>query len=205
MAIPENRMSTTPVIADYLATDGRSRVFQTIDYEDGPIGLNDVSGGMKYQPWTLSWESLTGNFIATPENTGSPSVVLNAANVVQCSFCFDQNAHINLAYQLNTGEAYLYWYDTLAANWATDLLAAGTNFPMLSLDDKRRTQSQNNDMLLWYTRQQPDTTWNLYKREQRERFQIEQLMATDVWPYCVRAGMHKELRGMVALQDLLPV
>ena len=205
MAIPEDRMSTTPVIDDYLATDGRVRVFQTLDYEDGPIGLNDASGGMKYQPWALSWDNLTGNFTVTPELTGSPSVVLNAANVVQCSFCFDQNAHVNISYQLSNGEAYLYWYDTLLANWATDLLAAGTNFPMLSLDDKRRTQVQANDMLLWYTRQQPDLTWNLYKREQRERFETEQLMATDVWPYVVRAGMHKGLRGMVALQDLLPV
>lgn len=204
MAIPQNRMSTQPVLDDYLEPDDRARPFMSVDYEDGPIALNDPSAGLSYQPWTMSYNSLTGDFTVTPETTGSPSVVYNTPNVIQLSFCFDNNGHVNISYQKDDDTAYLYWYDTLAAGWVTSLLAAGTNFPVLSLDDKRTTQTQANDMLLWYTRQQPDLSWNLYKREQRERFETEQLMATGVYPYTIKAGMHKGLRGMVALQDLLP-
>jgi len=201
MAIPEDRMSTIPVIVpfkDWLSPDHLGHEWKE-DYEGGPIALNDPSAGLDYQVWHLTWNQTTGDFTVTPQTVGSPVVVITVANVTQCSLCFDQNGHVNIAYTAG-GTAYLYWYDTDAAGHVTTPLAAGTTNPMLSLDDKRTTQTDASDILLWYTRQQPDTTWNLYKREQRERFLTEDLMATDVYPYVYKAGMNFGLRGQIALR-----
>jgi hypothetical protein len=126
--------------------------------------------------------------------------VHNATNVTQCSLAFDQNGHINVAYTAN-GIPYLHWYDTDAADWVTDVLAAGTTSPTLCLDDKREMQTNANDVILWYTVQQGDTTWNLYRRLQRERYQTAKLMSTDVHPFIFKLGMHRKWRVQIALSD----
>lgn len=201
MAIAEDRMSTVVVEDTWLSPDDRAHAW-TEDFEAGPVALSDTSQGLYFQPWRLHWDPPTGNLIVTPENVGAPVIIITVPNVTQCSLAFDQNGRATIAYTA-AGQAYLYWYDTDAAGFVTTLLAAGTTNPMLSLDDKRSTQTNANDILLWYTRQQPDNSWNLYKREQRERFLIEDLMKEGVFPYCYKAGMHKGLRGQIALRATL--
>jgi hypothetical protein len=201
MAIAEDRMSTTVVEDLWQSPDDRSHSWIQ-DFEAGPIARSDTSAGLYYQPWELNWDSLTGNFVVTPEITGVGSTVITVAGVTQCSFAFDQNGRVTIAYTA-AGAAYLYWYDTDRAGFFTDPLDLATVSPMLSLDDKRSTQTNTSDILLWYTRQQPDNSWNLYKREQRERFLIEDLMVVGTFPYCYKAGMHKSLRGQVALRATL--
>lgn len=201
MAIAEDRMSTQVVEGAWIPPDDRTRNWSQ-DYEAGPVALNDPSLGLSYQVWALTWSSGTGDFTVTPETTGSPVVVFNATNVVQCSLAFDQNGHVNIAYTSGV-TPYLYWYDTNLAGWTNQALAADTNYPMLTLDDKRTTQTNASDILLWYTRQQGDGTWNLYKREQRERFLIEDLMAIGVYPYCYKAGMNDGYRVQLALASTL--
>lgn len=198
MAIPEDRMSTTPVPGTWLSPDERGREWKE-DYEGGPIALSDPTRGLDYQVWHLTWNNISGDFTVTPETQGSSAVVTNAANVTQCSLAFDQNGRATVAYT-SAGQAYLYWYDTDEAGFVTTTLDAGVVNPQLSLDDKRSTQTNASDILLWYTRQQPDDSWNLYKREQRERFQTEDLMATNVYPYAYKAGMNNGLRGQIALR-----
>jgi len=199
MAIPQDRLSTELVAGVYLSPDGRERAW-TEDYEAGPIALNDPSQGLSYQNWRIYWEA--GDFIVTSETTLDSAVVLTVASVKQCSFAFDQNGHVNITYTLNNDEAYLYWYDTNAAMWVQDLLSTGTTFPMLCLDDKRTTQTQASDVQLWYTKQQIDTTYNLYMREQRERYLNEQLMAQDTYPHPYKLGMHNGLRVQLELRSI---
>lgn len=197
MSIPEHRLSTTVVPDDYIPPDERDR-YLLIDYEAGPIALNDNSAGVAYQPWTLSYNPMTGEMTATPETTGSPVVVLTVMNVSQLSFAFDQNSHINVAYTAN-GSPYLYWYDSVAGDWVTDMLDNDYVGPTLTMDDKRITQSNSNDVLLWYTKQQPDFTWRCYTREQRDRFTIEYDMGPcEKWIY--KCGMHSGLRVQVTTQ-----
>lgn len=198
--IPEDRMSTQVIQANWIPPDERNRDLDQ-DYEAGPIALNDTSQGLSYQPWELTWDFATGDFTVTPETTGSPVIgVTNAPAVTQCSLAFDQNGHVTIAYTSNN-QAYLYWYDTDAAGWVTTPLAFGTITPTLTLDDKRTTQTNASDILLWYTLEQEDGTYNLYKREQRERFLTPQLMATGVPPYIYKCGMHVGYRVQLGLSN----
>ena len=197
MSIPEHRLSTEVVEDEFISPDERNR-YLLIDYEKGPIALNDNSAGVAYQSWTMSYNPGTGEMTITPETTGSPLVVLVVANVSQLSFAFDQNAHVSVAYTAN-GLPYLYWFDSVAGDWVTDLLDAGVTTPTLTMDDKRITQSNSNDILLWYTKQQPDLTWMLYTREQRDRFTIEYPMGVSE-PYIYKCGMHRGLRVQVTTQ-----
>jgi hypothetical protein len=203
MAIPEDRMSTSVVINDWLPPDERYRTLD-VDYEAGPIALNDPTAGLAYQPWELTWDLGTGNFTVTPETTGSPSVVLNSggANVTQLSLAFDQNGHVNVAYTANTG-TFLYWYDSLISNWVTTQLPAAVFMPTLTLDDKRITQTNASDIMLWWTEEQPDGTYNLYRAYQRDRFNplVPKEMATDINPYIYKLGMHKGFRLQLGLSD----
>ena len=191
MAIPDGRMSTTFVDAVYVSPDELHRALTT-DYERGPVALNDSSEGVNYQKWTLTYDLGSGDFTVTPELVGAPVVgVINAANVTQCSFCFDQNGHVNIAYTVAYAQAYLYWYDSDLPAWTQDALDADVVSPHLTLDDKRATQTSANDILLWYTRETAPDKFDLFHRLQRERFATEHLMAESFEPYILKCGMHK--------------
>jgi hypothetical protein len=201
MSSPEDRMSTTAVTADYLSPDERTRDLDE-DYEAGPVALSDPSQGLDYQVWHLTWDFATGDFTVTPETSGSPSVIINAANVTQCSLAFDNNGRVNIAYTAN-GQAYLYWYDTVAGSWTTDALEFGIITPTLTLDDKRTTQTGANDILLFYTKDNGDGTYSLYRLRQRDRYGSEKLMLASFPPYLYKLGMHSGLRVQVAGSEVV--
>lgn len=202
MASIEDRMSTTPQISGYLQPDGVDRILNE-DWERGPLALEDVTEGLYYQDWKLTWDYGTGDFIVTPQSFGFPSVVLPAvANVTQCSLAFDKNGHINIAYTAN-GLPYLYWYDTVAASWLTTALPATVNCPTLTLDDKRRMESANNDIILWWTEHQGAGLYNLYRALQRDRFDplVPKLMSTGMPKNIFKCGMHDGLRVQLTLSN----
>lgn len=200
MGWAEDRMSTQVAAADWIPPDDFNRALDE-DYEAGPIALNDPSAGLSHQNWHLTWDFTTGDFTVTPETIGSPSVVLNAAGVTQCSLAFDNNGHVNIAYTVAGGTAYLYWYDTVAAGWVTTPLEFGAVTPTLCLDDKRTTQTQNNDIILWYTKKQPDDTYTLYRRRQRDQFLTAKPMLLGIPPYIYKVGMHKEFRIQIGFSE----
>lgn len=205
MAIAEDRMSTQVVEATWLAPDDKDRLSNIEDYESGPISLNDPSAGNFYQEWILTWASGTGDFTATPQTFGPPVVVLNAASVTQLSFTFDQNAHINISYTAG-GLPYLYWYDTQVAGWVTTALPTTVIQPILTLDDKRATQTNASDIILWWTEKQLDDSYSLFRAYQRDRFDPldPKEMAQNVPQYLYKAGMHRGLRLQLgASNDLI--
>ena len=127
MAIIEDRLSTTPVSNDWISPDDLDRAWLE-DYEAGPVALNDTSEGLFYQSWHLTYNALTGDFVATPLTAGAAQTVLSGIfNVENCTFTFDQNGHVTIAYT-QSGQAKLYWYDTLAADWVTTDLEAGVKY-----------------------------------------------------------------------------
>ena len=199
MSIPGHRLSTTVQEGAWLDPDNLSREVAYWDYERGPIALNDPSAGLDYQNWTMKWNPVDGWFTVTPETVGTPTQLINVAAVAQASFCFDQNGHASITYVAN-GQAYLYWFDTDVSNWVTTPLDASVVSTMLSLDDKRTTQTQSSDMILWYTREMTPGLYDLFTREQRDRFEVEYPMTTDIPPFVVKAGMNDVLRGQVSLR-----
>ena len=200
MGIPSDRLSTTVIADTYIHPDGENRSAIT-DWEAGPIAIGNTTEGSYYQDWAMTYNSVNGEMTVTPELTGTPQVVLTVLNVVQLSFCFDQNGDVTVAYTLSDGQAYFYWYDTDQIAWVRDALAADVVGPMLTLDDKRSRESGLNDILLFYTR---DTLANgiadLYHRKQRDRFQTEYLMAQDVPTYVYKLGMHDSLRVQLTMR-----
>ena len=196
MAIPENRMSTTPVLDDYIPPSGDTN--QLLEWhQGGPLGIGDTSGGQNNQDWIMTYSD--PDFTLSPQTTGIPTVVHSVANVTQLSFCFDQNANFTITYTA-LGIAYLYWFDTLAAMYVTTASALGAISPAVTLDDKRDTQTQANDMILMYTKQEIDLSYTLFMRMQRERFENEYQMATNVRPHIVNLGMNTGLRLQVSMQ-----
>ena len=200
MAVLENRLSTTVVSADFLDPDGRVRTLMN-DFEAGPVGINNTTQGLFYQTWEMTYDSGTGDFTVTAETNLATAVPLSGVlGVTQLSFCFDQNARVNIAYTQG-GQAKMYWFDTAVGSYVTTVLDFGVTTPHLSLDDKRSTQQQSSDMLLFYTKEVAEGSWNLYHRFQRERFLNEYLYATGVRPYIFSVGMHEQLRVQIGMAE----
>lgn len=201
MSVPDHKLSSSIVDAPYIPPEEEFRLSPLTDMEGGPVAVGNTTGGMNYQPWDLS---VVGNdIILTPRNEGLPITVLSVEGLTQASFCFDQNARPSVAYK-TSGGVFLYWYDTDAANFVTtpypDAVSA-----ILSLDDKRERQVNNNDIIFWYTKEVSPGVYHLFNREQRDRFTEEYRMEVsgvppEVPPVLWKAGMHQGLRGKITLK-----
>lgn len=199
MAIPQGRLSTTPVLGEYLPPEGINQ-HPVTTFERGPVAIEDTSEGLLYQDWMLSWNPNTSEFLLTPD-IGSPVTFLTIPDIKFASFTFDQSARVTLAY-VTSVSSYLYWYDTQIAQTVTTDLGAVIISPTIYLDDKRATQNVVNDMMLWYTRADGLGGFNLYTKLQRDRFGVEYEMATGLAAFFIVAlGMTDELRIQIRLSN----
>ena len=191
MAIPQGRMSTVPEEGAFLPPEHRQR-FAMVSVERGPVAIEDTTQGLVYQDWEMTWEA--GWLVVTADNTPVPIQILAATNVQFLNFTFDQSGRIVLTY-VNTTSSYLYWFDTQLGQTVLTDLGVGAITPHISLDDKRVAENVVNDMLLWYLKDGVGNTYDLFMALQRERFQTEYSMATDVGaPIIAKVGMSDGLR-----------
>jgi len=201
MAIPQGRLSTVPVEDVFLPPEARTFKRLT-SYEIGPLGIEDMTLGLLYQPWTLDYNKLTGEITMTPNTTGSPIVLgITVMDILDINFTFDQSGRLSFAWKTLTN-TYLYWYDTALGYTVTTDLGTDILSISLQLDDKRATQSVVNDMILWYTKADGLGTCTLYNKLQRDRFTVEYEMATLLpVPYLQNVGMHYGLRVQLQLSS----
>lgn len=202
MAIPDNRLSTVPHLDTYIPPDGYDRI-SLDDKELGPANLGDISEGLTFQTWHLTYSD--PDFTITPGTSGTPittPTIPAVANVTQLSFAFDQNANITIAYTVGT-TASLYWFDTVSAGYITTPSIADAISPFLCLDDKRITQRPASDVLLFYTKV-VGPNWVLHMRRQRDRYADEYDMQLPCWPYIWKLGMHEGLRLQITTRDTPP-
>lgn len=199
MSISEHRLSTIVMPADWKVPDSFYHL-PNEDYEAGPYELSNTVEGLHFQTWKLTYDSGTGNVIATPEIYGIPQTIITVANLTQCTFAFDQNGHISVGYTAN-GIAYLYWYNTDQSAWVTTQLEDGVINPTVCLDDKRATQTEASDILLLYTIETDPGVFTLYSREQRDRFEDSYEMKVGTKKYIHKLGMHKELRIQIGISN----
>jgi hypothetical protein len=204
MAIPEGRLATDweSTAGAYAVPEDR-RFYAFVNYERGPIDIEDPGQGINYQNWTFSWDPQTGDVTATPETTGTPSVVYNIPSCSLLSCTFDQNGRVSIAW-IN-GNAYMWWYDSVPAQKVVTDLGSDIKGITLYMDDKRTTQLNKDDMLLWYTKPDGNDGFDLFMRVQRERFQTEHAMASGLeWGNILNSGMNSNLRGQLSLSAVPP-
>ena len=200
MAIPQGRMSTTPVLGEYLPPEGVTPHPLT-SYEVGPIDVEDTTEGLLYQTWRLSWDGITGDFTLKAEDTLEEYIIGNSFDVTHASFTFDQSGRVTFAWT-NTTSSYFRWYDTQIGQTVIEDLGADVFTPTIYLDDKRPTQNTANDMLLFYTKFDGIGQYNLYMKVQRERFLVETLMISQLDSfYIIACGMTGELRVQLRMRS----
>jgi hypothetical protein len=106
--------------------------------------ISDVSAGLTYQTWTLSYGASGGQMVLSPE-TGSPTILFTRGGINDISLAFDQNMRPAVAYTLN-GRVYLWWYDTVVLAYVASDFGIGRT-PRLCMDDKRATAVGQSDVM----------------------------------------------------------
>jgi len=197
MALPENKLSTSPVFSTFLGAAALP-ASKTVSYIDGGIGLADTSEGLAYQVWTgeIIYNSETGlDDIWISADNLSPYVDHSAAGISELSIAFNQNMVLHYVY-VEDGETKLYWYDSSLPGMTTTSFGTVTT-PRLTLDDKRDSQNNISDIVFAYLRE-----GDLYHRLQRDRFETEYLLKTGVNLELTKVGMNTGNRLQFMLEDL---
>lgn len=169
MSLPEGVISTTPVPGSFIGSGAANTLDRLRDYEEGPVAEQDPSQGLLYQEWR---SYIVDNNIWLEADNMPPRVVYESSGeLTDISIAFSQNADLHYTY-VEDDVAKLFWYDTTTSQFEVMILPAGSRTPKITLDDKRPTQSGNNDIILSYIK----ADHGLYYRQQRDRFQIERLL-----------------------------
>ena len=166
--LPFGALSITPVPGTFLDPDMRVRPSLLVDYELGGAALNDPTLGLQVRTWQAWYD---GTSVRCSPDTGTPETVLfSKPGITELSLTFDQNMRAAVAYVI-AGYTYLWWYDSVPGSMVHTQFA-GANSPLLSLDDKRLSQTGNSDILFVYLRD-----GKIYYRQQRDRFGVEYLLS----------------------------
>ena len=166
--LPDNTLTELDR-ASFLPPRNKSQT-ATKCWELGGIALSDTSEPMQYY-W---YGYVKGKAIYLQRSGVEPIAVLAfAGDVTEMSFSFDQNMRPTIAYVEN-GVAKLYWYDSSAAKNVVTLYPNITN-PRLSLDDKRKFNIGNSDIIFAYVSDHNRLCYRL----QRERYGTEHILLTD--------------------------
>lgn len=184
MAMPQNVLSSTPVPRAFIGARALAS-HERVDYEEGPIAIQDVTQGLQAQRWRM--RLIDGQFWldspAVPE-----FVAFNAPGSSELSFTFDQQGRLVLVYVQN-GQPKLYWYDSALPGFTVTNLPSDVVTPKVILDDKRFTQVHISDVILQYVR-----GGQLKMRMQRDRFLIEYDLSAGPWTGIAKFGFNRGLR-----------
>jgi len=189
--IPEDELSTVPVPSSYAGARSLS-ITKTVDYEDGGIGIQDVSQGLLYQRWRarLFRAGTVDSYVMLDAQNVAEFVELELPNMTEVSFSFDQSMRPAIAFVQN-GIAKLWWYDSSVPGMTITEIGDGIITPRITYDDKRYLGSNIysiSDLILGYVLDD-----NLYIRIQRDRFTVPYLLAENVKPL-IKIGFSRQLR-----------
>ena len=174
MTVPANQSGeylSSILLADFFLPPDDLETYPLMDFEQGPIGLNDPSEGHDYQPWTIRYRPATDEFTYEAANTPA-TVVHTAPDVTEISGAFDQNGNPFLTY-VQAGVAKYWWFDPNIGSMTVTNLPANSLTPRCCIDDKRTVSSAANisDIILCYV-----NGGALYKRMERDRYTIQYLL-----------------------------
>lgn len=183
--LPDYELSIYPIKSLIIGGKGLPHSLK-VDYETGPVGIQDPSEGINYQIWSGIVNPTEGIYLWA-DNTPIAKY-LSLADISEFNFTFDQNANLAIVY-VRYGIAYLYWYDSTISDMTTTTLGSNYISPKLSLDDKRSESSATSDIVLGYIRNN-----NLCIRLQRDRYETEYVLELDVRGRIDSMGMGKNWR-----------
>lgn len=195
MALPENTPSSQPVPAAFIG-GAAFPITGQLDYEMGPIAIQDPSKGINYQLWRTRFEH--GKVYMRAPNTPE-FVYLDLPDITEMSFSFDRNGNPVVVY-VQAGSTKQYWYDNSVNEYVTTEWGPYIVTPRLTHDDKRELQSSASDVIFGYVKvlsRNPDGSildGQLCYRQQRDRYTIERVLATNVTDGMVKVGMMRNLR-----------
>lgn len=162
------------IISDRLATSfsyPRSKNYKLDEsWELGGIALSDPSQELTDYIW-YGWTDGT-NIYCKREDLPQGHLLLSDTHISEIDLTFDQNMHPCVAFVAD-GVSKLYWYDAQQAKQVTTAFD-GISTPRVSLDDKRRFNVANSDIIFGYQKGN-----QLCYRVQRERYGKEYTIATD--------------------------
>lgn len=191
--IPEERLSTSPVVSAFQGAPFGATLLD--DYEHGGVALNDPSEGMVAKLWKIGYNFETSEVYVSAPGV-PPTVLFTRSGITELSLAFDQNMNPFVAF-VQDGVSKFWWYDPLLPGMAfEEALIATAITPRCTLDDKRRTQASNSDVILAYMR-----SGSLYYRQQRDRFLTERLLHADLGGRLQAIGMNSGLRLQFKVLD----
>ena len=187
---PEKVLSTKPVIGAILAPKNQHSKDGLIDYDYGPIAINDLSKGLMCKYWRGFVKE--GDLYFEADDV-KPFVVTHVGECDHISITFDQNARPCVAYaNMNSGK--LFWFDPVENRFNTLDLGA-TKTPHVCLDDKRDFNIQNSDIVLVYINGS-----EVYTKLQRDRFTVAYAMGPTGGTKITAFGMSSENRMQIETQ-----
>jgi hypothetical protein len=191
--LPDNAPSSTPVPAIFVGARAGA-ISKKVDYEDGPIALQDPSAGLLYQRWK---SRIFGDDVLLSAPNTEEFVILTAPGITEFSLTFDQNGRQVISY-VQSGISKLFWFDSVGGGFVTTAYGPTYLNPRVTLDDKRflgSTGYQTSDVIFAYVRD-----GSLYWRQQRDRFLIEYLWEANVPAGLIKIGFNRQLRLQAMLE-----
>jgi hypothetical protein len=194
----EDRLSTEPVCASIVGAKrlrAAAGAEMLIDYEDGGIDISDPSEGLQYQVWKAY---VTENRYIWIEalTTGQKYQLIDAPGLMEISFTFDQNCRPTIAYEASGEKVYMYWYDSLIADYYTTSFGKYYDSMKVFLDDKRQRELLRSDIICTYikTHGGGNKIPGLYMRRQRDRYTVEYLLREGITGPIYQFGMGNNWR-----------
>lgn len=185
--------SSVPHPATYYSPDNLSGFTRQVDYENGGVALHDASRGLRYQNWKLAYDRVSKEVVLTNES-GFRRVMFTSIGLTQLALAFDLSMTPYIAYT----EQGITWVRWVQANGThVKLLIPDATQPRLTLDDRRRGNEVNSDVVLFYLKGR-----QLCKRYLRESFGTEHIMENDVDG--TRLGRVGMTTGMRVQVEVLP-
>ena len=185
LPLPEPLLITNRVTTQFLYPRSKSYPL-TESWENGGVALSNPSEELTKYVWK-AWTDGT-SIMVKRDDLDTYHVILTDINITEIDLTFDQNMRPCIAYVAN-GVSKLYWYDSSRAMQVIDSFV-GITSPRVSLDDKRRFNVSNSDIIFAYQKGN-----DLCYRVQRERFGVEHILATNTKKSILwRIGMGRKNR-----------
>ena len=169
LPLPTPLLATTNTPRDFVYP--RSKHYPlTESWDNGGVALSDPSEDLNKYVWQ-AWTDGTSIMVKRDDLEDVHTIVTDF-DITEIDLTFDQNMRPCLAYVAG-GISKLYWYDTQKGEAVTEVFPL-IRCPRVSLDDKRRFNVGNSDIIFAYQKGN-----NLCYRLQRERYKIEYILKTN--------------------------